>query len=206
VHAVSDTPVTINVEQDFKRAVDAAKGFVTDFNSMLTRIDELGSYDLEAEKKGVLFGESSVRTIENRLLRELSRSSTEFGELTRLTRVGISFDAGGKLQFDESTFREKLEEDPEGIAEFFTDADGGRAVRFKEVVESITGASGVIKRRSNALEDQQELLNDRVDRMNALLEQRRERLLREFIQMEEILGNLNSQQESLSQMGSLSAG
>jgi flagellar hook-associated protein 2 len=195
--AVSDAPVTVNVQRSFDKVLEAARGFVKDFNSAIDRLETLSDYNVETEQRGILYGESTVRSIEDRLFRELSRVSTGFGGLNRFSQLGIGFGANGKLELDETELQAELERDPEAVRDFFTDPDGGRAVELSETITSIVSAGGLISNRNNALDDQRDLLDDRVDRMDAILEIRRQRLLEEFYRMEDILGQLSAQQDAL---------
>ena len=49
-------------------------------------------------------------------------------------------------------------------------------------------------------------MNDRVDRMNELLDRKRNRLTRQFLAMESALAEMQAQQNALSQLSSLASG
>ena len=68
---------------------------------------------------------------------------------------------------------------------------------MKEQLEAITGTDGLIERREGALENQTELLNDRVGQLNELLARKQGRLLRQFQAMEQALAVLQGQQAAL---------
>lgn len=203
VNGVDDQPVNVNVSRDVASAISAIKGLVKDFNSATSRLREVSGYDAETEKAGILLGDSTIRTIESRLYDLTSSSVTGVGGgYSRAYQLGISIGEGSALEFDEEKFREAYEADPEGVLRFFTDEDNGWAVRVKEGIEAITEADGLIDRNNNAIEQQKEVFTERIERMDLLLEKKRERLLRQFMAMEESLASLQSQQQSLSSFAS----
>ena len=200
---VSDQPVTVTVSRDTESIVATLEGLVSDFNDAIGRLDELGGYDPETEKRGLLQGEGALLMIESRLFRLVTGTVPgATGAIQRLSQIGIKL-SEGKLTFDEEKFREKVEADPEAVTQFFTETVSGVANYMKEQLEAITGTDGLIERREGALENQTELLSDRVDQLNDLLARKQQRLLRQFQAMEEALAALQSQQASLASLFAL---
>ncbi len=200
---VSDQPVTVTVSRDTESIVAALEGLVSNFNDAIGRLDELGGYDPETEKRGLLQGEGMLLMIESRLFRLVTGTVPgATGAIQRLSQLGIKL-SGGKLTFDEEKFREMLEADPEAVTQFFTETENGVANYMKEQLEAITGTDGLIERREGALENQTELLSDRIDQLNDLLARKQQRLLRQFQAMEQALAALQSQQASLASLFAL---
>ena len=201
--SVDDSPVTVTVGRDYSSMVNALTGMVEDFNSVMKRIDTVSSYNSETETAGVLFGDATLRIVESRLQRAFTTSiSGASGTLTRLSQIGVTYE-DGKLSFDESKFRKVYDEDPEEVIRFFTTAETGLAVKLEETLDHITESGGLIARHDDALENQEELLSDRVERLNSLLESKRERMLAQFQAMEQTLSLLQTQQSALNSLSSL---
>lgn len=201
----SAEPVTVTATRDTETLLAALNGFVTDFNATLDRINQLTKYNAETEERGILLGDSTAALIQSRLMRLVTQTTGPAGNpLRRLSDLGFKLGGGARLSFDAEKFKTAIEANPEGVAAFFTSAEGGAAVQIKNALESITGTGGVIKRRSEALERQKESFNDRIDALNVILERKRARLLRQFRTMEETLSGLQSQQTSLSSIAALS--
>jgi flagellar hook-associated protein 2 len=202
---VSDEPVDVTIARDVDQLVAAMAGLVSDYNSAISRISTLDSYDPDTETKGILFADSTVRTLESRLRRALSGtvSGGTQSTFTRLSQLGVKFGSGGKLEFDEAAFRAAFEEHPEEVKQFFADAETGLAVRLKDEFQRMTETGGLIQRRDSALLKQKELLNERVSRLNDLLTRKRERLLQQFYAMEKALGQLQNQQSALQSIAPL---
>jgi len=77
------------------------------------------------------------------------------------------------------------------------------AVKVKAELDQLTGTGGLLDRRSKMYTEQKEALGKRVDDLNELLELKRQKLLRSFQRMEDALAQMQSQQTSISSLGSL---
>jgi flagellar hook-associated protein 2 len=199
---ISDTAVQISVSDDPDSIAEAVSGFVDAYNAALDTLQQLSSYDPETEKGGPLLGDGTLQIIESRLFSMISGNSAgATGALTRFSQLGISFGDGGKLSFDETKFRDAYAASPDAVAAFFTDSQTGRAAALVKQIESINGAAGLLKKRNTTLDDQEQLLNERIDRMNALLDSKKQRLLAQFVAMEQALAKINTQQSALQSLG-----
>ena len=162
----------------------------------------LSSYNPETKRGGPLLGDGTLQIIQSRLYRMISGNSTgATGALTRFSQLGITFGDGGKLSFDETKFRDAYAASPDAVATFFTDSKTGRAAALAKQIESINGATGLLKKRNTTLDDQEQLLNERIDRMNTLLDSKKQRLLAQFVAMEQALAKINTQQSALQSLG-----
>ncbi len=204
VSDVSSSPITVKVERSYTDAIDAIKGFVSDYNSAVSRMREVSGYDQDTEKKGVLLGESALTSSEYRLYRMINRSFAAAGAtVTRLSQIGLTTDGSSQLVFDEEKFKKAYAANPDGVTKFFTDTTNGVAAVMKADIERITGTSGLIPSRTDTLDQTKEMLQERVDRMNALLERKKTRLQLQFQAMETTLAGLQSQGQALSSLSSL---
>lgn len=200
LHDTSNGVVTLNVQQDVDSVVNALSGLVSDFNAAIDKIDELTAFDPETQQRGILLGDATVRLIEQRLFSVLTRSGFSVGDIRRLSDLGIDFE-DGKLSFDEQAFRDAFAADPEAVRQFLSDPEHGVAVRFKQSLEALSDAGGLLQKRTDILQRERESLNRRVDLMNTRLDRSRERLMRQFIAMEQALAQLQSQQSALASLG-----
>ena len=83
----------------------------------------------------------------------------------------------------------------------------GLAGRMDRILEAYEGSTGVIARAQEGLDGRIEMFQDRIDAFEVRMEQRRERLVRQFTGMETALDQLQSQQRWLAgQLGGLSGG
>ncbi len=95
----------------------------------------------------------------------------------------------------------------QGSSQGYVKVTKGIASLERDALDRMTDTEkGDVKTRKDAVSDNIERLRERVDRMEARLEIRRQRLLAEFRAMEEAIANLQSQQDLLAQaLGGLAA-
>ncbi|MFH1416911.1 MAG: flagellar filament capping protein FliD [Planctomycetota bacterium] len=196
----SEGPVTISVTKDVDAIVADISSFVASFNTAIAGIDSLTSFDPETEVRGVLNGDSTARRVRQGLLGIVNRSAEGLdSSFNRLSQVGISVASGAKLSFDEEKFRSVFESDPAAVEALFTTEETGFGNLIASEIERFTDSeTGIIPVQEEAIQASEDLLNDRIDQLEILLERRRERLLSQFQAMEMAISQLQSQQSALS--------
>lgn len=203
--STGDKPVTISVTQDVDGIVGAVRTFVNSYNDVLETIDRNTRFDPETFARGPLLGDATLNLVRTRLSRVALRQFEGVDEsVSRLFSIGLRVGSGGRLSFDEDRFREVLQTSPELVAELFTKEDTGLGAVLKETFEELTRSfDGVLSRKDSLLADQQELLDERIDRLNVLLGARRARLESQFVGLEITLAALQQQQASLASLTGL---
>ncbi|MBX3396360.1 MAG: flagellar filament capping protein FliD [Phycisphaerae bacterium] len=212
--AASETPVQVTVRRDLDAIVSQAKTLVNAFNTVIGTLDNLTRFDPETFARGVLQGDSTARRV-RQTLTALANTPVNgaSGGLNRLSSVGIKLGSNSKLELDEARLRAALESDPEGVKNLFaaeeSSADG---------VKTVIGLAGVIQREINRLTDvdnglitlqeeslqtSESQLQNRISSLTKLLASRRERLMAQFQNMETVIANLQSQQNSIAALSSL---
>ncbi|MEM8757985.1 MAG: flagellar filament capping protein FliD [Planctomycetota bacterium] len=228
--STSDEPVTLTVSRDEGAIEEAVDGFVSAFNELIGRIDQQSRFVEETEARGPLLGDSTTATLRSRLFSTvLSPGQGLTGRFTRLGDVGITIgDGGNSLSFDTNRFREAFSQDPTAVTALFdtfeleapdTEVEfapgitvsGGDAERtfnslgvvgeIEELARSyLDSVDGILTARENALESQIEIQETRIEDFTGQLDRRREALQAEFIAMERVIGQLQSQQSALASL------
>lgn len=195
----SDDPVTVTVSKDVDKMVSAISTFVSAYNDAIDRIEVLTDFDEETQTGGILLGDATVLRVRSRLNSAMLRTVPDVdARLSRLSAFGVRIGSGAKLLFDEQAFRNRMESDPAAVEAFFAGAEQAFAATLEEVLDELTdSADGLIARQNNALQAREDLLNERIEALSALLEKRRERLTREFEALETALAQLQAQQQAL---------
>lgn len=194
----SDDPVTINVAQDVDDIVASVKRFVDLYNDVQGELDDAASFNSETLERGPLFGDTTVGTIRTRLSRLALQPFAGGGAVSRLFSIGIRVGANNGLVFDETEFRDAYAAAPEEVERFFSAEANGFGDVVKAAFDDLTrSADGVIARKEEQLNNQQDLLTDRIGRLNILLAGKRSRLERQFASLESSLAALQDQQNSL---------
>jgi len=206
--APSSEPVTISITQNVDAIASDLSSFVTAFNAAISQIDELTRYDPETETRGLLTGDATARRVRQRLINMVNQTIDGLpSTMNRLSRAGVTLSKGSSLQFDEEAFREAFENNPDGVVELFThevtNTEGETVVTgfggvIRDVIEQIIESdTGLIPIQEESILRTEDLLNDRIDQLEILLDRRRERLLAEFYAMETALSQLQAQQTAL---------
>ncbi len=219
--STSDQPVNVTVAKDTEKVTSAVSKFVEDFNALVGVFDKHDSYDTETEEKGLLLGDSTVSLVRQMVYNAIQGSNTELtSQYTNLVQVGITVGTGAKLKFDAAKFNEAYATDPEAVESLFTyrqvitdEVTGeksfgtvGIGVEIDELLKDITDSvDGVITRRTDAIDDQIELNEKRIEDLVDILADKRARYESEFYAMEQALAQLNSQSSALTQLQNLAS-
>jgi flagellar hook-associated protein 2 len=116
----SREPVTLNISRNVDNIVGEITRFVETFNELTVKIRELTRFDSATNTRGLLLGESSVQTVESQLYAAIQTVVPDNGSFRVLGDVGVRVVANGKLEFDESKFREAFARDPDAVTRLFT--------------------------------------------------------------------------------------
>ncbi len=197
--STSNEEITINVAQDIDAIVEGVQQFVDQYNSTLDKIAEGDTFNSETFKRGPLFGDSTVDQIQSRLRRAiLGQAQGVDAAFSRPFSVGLRLGSGGKLEFNEETFRDAYERAPEKVQDLFTHKDTGFGATIQDALDGMTeNLDGLLARKDTLLGDQQSLLTDRIDQLNVLIQAKRARLEAQFVALESAIAGLQNQQTSL---------
>jgi len=203
--SVGTSTVTISSDED--AIVEDIQKFVEEFNTALNEVRSL------VGPEGVLRGDGGIRSIETYLVGTIfSQVSGLTGDYQSMIDLGISSgedfnsDLPLNITLDEEKFREALKSDRSGvISVFVNDAENGIADQLFTFLDDATKTSGFLNERSkdNGTIDQQiQSTNDQIDRLEARLLQRENRLRRQFTSLEQISAVYQNQAAALSRLGS----
>lgn len=231
--SVSANPVTLTVTRDTAAIETAVNTFVSAFNTLTDRIKQLSAYNAETQVRGPLLGDSSAELIRSGLFAAVQGKAQGItGSFEQFADAGLTVGQGGQLTLNRDRFRQALETDPQGVADLFaarvqvaneptvipnsggaTTVDPNAPPRFSSlgvasIIENladsyINSVNGLLTRRGEILTGQIEQQNQRITAIDARLEIRRAVLERQFLSMEQAIGRLQGQQNSLSQISLL---
>ncbi len=225
----SDETVELNVTRDTGAIEEAISKFVDAFNGVLNKIEQYDKYDAENEIRGVLLGDSTVNNIKRALYRVVQGEADGVdGQFQRLFQVGVKIGDGAKLEFDTSRFRDALETDFANVEALFSaknlESTGGQEEIFPGVfvnvdedtysalgvpaqldllVKSFTNSiDGTLTIRSQTIDSQIGLSEDRIDQLDIKLAAKQAKLELEFLQMEQAIASLQTQSQALTGLSS----
>ena len=194
----STDPVTVTVSQTPEAIATTLQLFVDQFNKLRDKLDALTFFNEADGTKGILFGSSETLRIESGLTGLITGRMFGVGGVQTLAELGVSIDTEGKLTFDRAKLDARYAADPEGVEKFFS-GDGGFAKKMDQLIETLAGEDdSLLVTRGTALQRRVETLASRIDAFNARLERSRERLTKEFINMELVVSRIRNNLTALS--------
>jgi flagellar hook-associated protein 2 len=188
---------TLTVEQDNEAVKENLKSFVETYNSLLTSIDKLSSYDADKKTAAALQGDSMIRSLESQLRNMVSERVSVDGSDVALYDIGLSTDRYGKLNIDEAKLDESIANNMSSIEGLFSTPNTGLANRFDELANNYVKTGGVIDNRKNSYTEETKRLTLQRESFSLKMAQLESRLLKQFNAMDLVVAQLNQQSASL---------
>ena len=196
---VSTSAATVTVSRDTSQLKSTLESLVSSYNRVIDTSDELTKFDPDPTRRGILQGQGIVLRVRSRLDTLINRDY--FGtndKFQGLRDLGVRVTSGGKLTFDQDVFDDAAASSPDDVRNFFLDKNNGVSKKLDTSIKTLTDSiDGVFKIESDTLQSTIDSIQDRVEQIDDLLAVRQERLLNEFIQMERLIGSIQSQQNAL---------
>lgn len=201
IEAPSETPVTITVSSNTDNISKQINTFVEQFNKLRDKLDQATVFDEATNSVGVLFGKNAALRVDLAYGKFFSSNFRGAGSIGSLGQLGIRLNETGKLEFDKSKFDAALAADSAAVEEFFTAEDTGFSARAKQLADSLAGTeNGALLNRTNSLQTQIEQSSQRIESFNTRLDKQRERLLKQFYNMETAIAKLQQNLTALDQL------
>ncbi|NOX54626.1 MAG: flagellar filament capping protein FliD [Planctomycetes bacterium] len=198
----SDATVEVDVSRDNSSIKDALQRFVDNYNAFYDSAADYSKFDPETNERGILQGSGFLLRVTTRLQNAIGRRLLGPNDAVRsLADLGVRVTDAGRLELDTERLDKLLAENFQAVSKFFLEADTGFADQMQNTLDTLTDSfTGAFALEENSLQESVDSLNDRIQQLEAVLEMRRERLMRQFLAMEEILASLQDQQNALLQM------
>ena len=118
--STEEAPVQLRIEENLDLVKSSVSDFVEKYNTVRGFISAQFTYDAETQASGLLFGDSSLRSVQTQIQRVLSGviSGLE-GDFDTLVSIGITTDRAGLLTVDTTKLNQALEADVDQVAEIF---------------------------------------------------------------------------------------
>ncbi len=139
---IPGTSVTINTDTDVSAIRTSIKSFIASYNDAMNFIDKQNTYDTETGKSGVLFGDLTLRSMQDMLRNALTSTVTGLdSDYNQLYTIGIRHDGYGRLKIaNNAAFESALNDNPGDIAKLFGNS-GNSSNSFIEFVTFNTDTS-----------------------------------------------------------------
>jgi flagellar hook-associated protein 2 len=123
VHEDDDDIVKAEITQDTDSIYEAFEETMDAYNEMVEKLKEVTNYDYDTGEVGALQGVSEVSRIHSTISGNLLYMDTTLENYQSLVDLGLEVDENGSISIDYDAFKDKLEDDAEGIESLFRGYD-----------------------------------------------------------------------------------
>ncbi|MGN6544568.1 MAG: flagellar filament capping protein FliD, partial [Aureliella sp.] len=194
----SQKVVTVDVTKNNDGLSKQLSTIIDQYNKMHDKLSELTSFDPVKFTTGSLFGSSEALRIDLAFGQLFSGTHSGAGSIRSISELGVSFDENGKLSLDKDRLQSALDRDPDAVKKFLSDKDKGFSTIAKKVADSLAGTEhGALIKKSETLQSKIDLNSDRIESFNKRLDNQRERMLKQFYDMEAAIAKIQSNMSSI---------
>ena len=191
---------TVTVSTDYEAVKGEVQGFIDAFNESINFLRKETQYNAGTESRGALADDLKYRTISLDLRDIVSSEVTDitYSEYNLLYDIGLEMDQQGKLSIkDEDKFKTAVETNSEYVSDLFNGSDG-IATRINDYLEGYIKSGGTISQSKKNISNQISTLDTRIDLENTLLDQKRNQLTKEFVDLQAAMSRVQNQQQFFS--------
>ena len=177
-------PVGLSVSYDPAAVTTKIKGFVSAYNSLMTQIGKLRSYDATTKTAGPMIGDSLLTSIESELRRTLTSVVPDQAQgFDTLAAIGITTQLDGTLGIDDTKLQKALTGNFEAVSRLFG-SEQGIAKRLHTVADDRLKTGGALDVRSDTLSDQQRAIEKRKDDLEVRMAAVQRSYLQQFTRLD----------------------
>ncbi|WP_441002101.1 flagellar filament capping protein FliD [Pseudocolwellia agarivorans] len=192
-HGEDDDDSNISISENNSNITTGLNAFIESYNELLELSNNLGSSS--ADGVGVMAGDSLLRGLMSKLRSQLSTSfSTGEDSSSSLSQLGVRTDRYGVLSLDSEDLNTFIDENVDGIQEFFvgTDSEPGFAASMDTLMSFYTDSGGLIQSRIDSRTGQLERIDEDRLSFELKMDNLESRLLAQYNAMDLLVANLNS--------------
>lgn len=196
----TDRAAQVAVAADASNVSASVKNLVESFNAVNEIVNDQFTLDPNTNRQGSTAGDASLRGVMARLRAELSRPGGLGVGYQYLSDVGVRFQKDGSLTLDEGKLSAALADDPTAVSRLFLATEDGIGKRLPEAVNDfVSQVDGALTFRQKGIAQSIKRIDEKVVREEERIAAMQERLTRQFSALEEIVSQLKSQGDFLSQ-------
>ncbi len=194
VQQASTSPVSVSVTNSSTNALASLQAFISDYNSLVTHITSLTSYDAATNTKSDLTDDPTTMELQQQTAKLVSGQISGSGSIQSLADLGVTINNDGTLTLDQSTFTNAYQSDPDGVQQFFTAANTGFSALFHNLAQQFAAVgTGILSQQSSALGTEVTNNQQRLSSMQSSLNSESAMLTTKFDNMEVAISQLQSE-------------
>ena len=200
VSTEDDGSTKLSVSQDSSGLVDAVKNFVSAYNNMLSKVDEVTANGAD------LHGETSLTSLKNTLRNYANGSNDSNGGVYKLLAdIGISTGEAdstnisgdtSKLVFDESKFKKAMEENPDSVEAILGGENGILTMMENSVEQSLKASVGFFDVKQSTLDSDIRKMEQKITKQQTKISNYQAQLEKKFGNMELIIAQMQQNYSS----------
>ena len=195
----TNTSATLRVANDTSSVATNINAFVSAYNTLISTIAPLGSYDATTNTAGPMMGDAVLSGVQNQL-RSVLYSVVNTGSSTynTLASVGITTNKDGTLSVNAATLQNALASNFGAVSQLFSGASG-IASGLNTQITTALATNGVIDSRSQTLVTQENALTQQTDQLNTQMDALTASLTQQYSALNTLLSSLQTTSAYLSQ-------
>lgn len=196
----TDAAANVTVALDSASLKDSIKKFAADFSAANKIVNEQFKLNPDTKRQGVLGGDAALRAVISRLRNEVSAAGGIGAGTLYVSDIGVTFQKDGSLTVDDAKLANALATDPTGVSNLFVLTQNGIGKRLPDVIDDyISSIDGTLTFRQKGVQASVEQIDKKVAREERRIAAVEERLIKQFSALEQLISQLKSQGEFLSQ-------
>ena len=205
---------TINIKQDDETINQEINDFVSGYNSLVSKIQELTNFDPDNKSTGVFQNESVIKNITRDMSRMLfnsfatqtvtktDRNGSEYEQVINLNAAdfGFSMNKTGFLDFDSSKFTNMLKNHPDETEKFFSDDENGAFSKILNYVDSLTkGNNSTLELLNQQYKNEEKSYENTIEDSKKRIDVRYQTMAMQFASYDEMINSYNVQSQTIQQ-------
>lgn len=190
----------LQVGEDKTATRQAIDQFVSGYNKLQTKLNELTAYNPTTRSAGQLQGDAITQRLAGLMRNEINTAlSGATLDLDTLAELGISSQAkGGTLTVSSTRLDGILATRGADIASLFSGSDG-LAARMAKSLDAYSGSQGVIDSRSDSLRSEAKSLTSQRDALELRMSKLEARYMAQFTALDSLMSGLSNTSNFLTQ-------
>ena len=181
---------TLTVSQDTSAVTGAVSDFVNAYNSYISTVGTLSSYDPTSKQGGVLLGDTTLMSVQRQVNSVLS-GSVAGNSIGSLAALGITRNADGTLSSDSAKLSSALQSNPGAVQDLFAGTNG-YATRLNSMLDGFTSSNGILATRTASIQNQLSNLSQESAALTARMNVYAAQLRQQYTALDTLMSSLNN--------------
>jgi flagellar hook-associated protein 2 len=181
--------LSIALDKDFAKS--KVNDFIKAYNSLAGTMSSLSSYNVETKQASQLFGDSTLRGVQNQIRQAFANPVSGIPGASTLAEIGIKTNKNGVLELDAAKLDSVINSNFESVSQLFASTDG-LAKRFDNVLKNYLSSDGALSSLVDGTNKKIRDITDQRGKLNIRLSALEARYRKQFTAMDALVGQLQA--------------